>query len=150
DGGLLFTGCYDLGTLYVWDLRAIHARLVGLGLGWDVPLNPPAQPVEPTPDSITVEGNLNDLVKSRQLVHQAHHLGGKDPAAAFQKLQEAIQLDPRSALAHNNLAWFLLTGPENLRGPTAALPLAQKAVELAPAVATYHNTLGVALCRTEK
>src|SRR5262249_38809278 len=43
----------------------------------------------------------------------------------------------------NQLAWGLVTGPENQRDPQAVLPLAEKAVALVPSSATYWNTLGV-------
>ena len=62
--------------------------------------------------------------------------------------REAVRVDPTHALAHNDLAWLLLTGPQDARDPKEALPLARKAVELAPDQPLYRNTLGVALYRT--
>ncbi|HZY60726.1 MAG TPA: tetratricopeptide repeat protein, partial [Candidatus Binataceae bacterium] len=59
--------------------------------------------------------------------------------------QRALETLPKSAEAHNNLAWLLATCPdETLRDPRRAVELASKAVELEPAQGTYRNTLGVA------
>jgi len=56
-----------------------------------------------------------------------------------------IGRDPGNAPAHNNLAWFLATGPYlKLRDPGQALTHARKAVELAPDNGVFWNTLGVA------
>jgi Flp pilus assembly protein TadD len=50
---------------------------------------------------------------------------------------------------NDELAWFLLTGPEpRLRDAARALRLAQKAVKARPESADYRNTLGVACYRS--
>jgi len=70
-----------------------------------------------------------------------------DHAAALRCWRTAAGLDPDDALAHNNLAWQLLTGPKEFRDPKEALRHARRAVEVGGA-AVYLNTLGVALYRT--
>jgi WD40 repeat protein/serine/threonine protein kinase/tetratricopeptide (TPR) repeat protein len=58
---------------------------------------------------------------------------------------KAVEVAPASALARNNLAWFLATCPEvKLRDASRGVEMAKKAVELAPKERTYWNTLGVA------
>ena len=50
---------------------------------------------------------------------------------------------------NDELAWFLLTGPEpRLRDAARALRLAQKVVTARPESANYRNTLGVAYYRS--
>ncbi len=63
--------------------------------------------------------------------------------------QKGVELMPKSAVAHNHLAWILATcsDPE-LRDPIRAVALAKSAVGLDPKNAAYLNTLGVALCRS--
>jgi Flp pilus assembly protein TadD len=43
DGAQLITGGHDSLALHIWDLRAIRAQLVGLGLEWDLPSYPRAE-----------------------------------------------------------------------------------------------------------
>jgi tetratricopeptide (TPR) repeat protein len=59
-----------------------------------------------------------------------------------------LQLAPKSADAHNNLAWLLATCPDaKFRDASRAVRLAKKAVELAPKEGGHWNTLGVAQYR---
>src|SRR5205814_4193515 len=44
--------------------------------------------------------------------------------------REAIRLDPKSALAHNNLAWMLATGSDGVRNGKRAVQHATRACEL--------------------
>jgi tetratricopeptide (TPR) repeat protein len=61
----------------------------------------------------------------------------------FGKLLEEVA--PKTAGAHNNLAWLLATSSdEALRNPRRAVELASKAVELEPKQGMYRNTLGAA------
>ncbi len=72
--------------------------------------------------------------------------GRLDEACA--ELHRAIDLQPDSAIAHNNLAWLLATSTESkLRNPEEAVSLARKATALAPKQGIYWNTLGVACYR---
>ncbi|HMF15098.1 MAG TPA: hypothetical protein VKE94_22440, partial [Gemmataceae bacterium] len=83
------------------------------------------------------------------LIGRSQSIQKGDPAAALFDLRTAAALDPGNALAHNNLAWLLLTGPKELRNAKEALTHAQTAVDLL-GVQTYLNTFGVALYRNEK
>jgi tetratricopeptide (TPR) repeat protein len=75
-------------------------------------------------------------------------LGRYEPAIV--DLEAALVLKPdqllvrdRLALACNNGAWELATGPESRRDLGRALVLSRRAVELAPRRAMFLNTLGV-------
>src|SRR5439155_20429735 len=120
----------------VWDLRAIRAGVPESGLDWHLPSYSTARPWPQQPRAIGADiDGLRAVVQARGLVAQAHGLEVQNPKVALGKLREAVQVDPRSAAAHNNLAWLLSTAPETLRDPDAALAAARKAVELAPNMA---------------
>jgi tetratricopeptide (TPR) repeat protein len=61
--------------------------------------------------------------------------------------RRAMKAHPDGATECNNLAWALLTAPEQLREPARALALAQKAVQLDRANSAFRNTLGLAYYR---
>jgi tetratricopeptide (TPR) repeat protein len=68
---------------------------------------------------------------------------------ARRSYEEALRLDPGLAEAANDLAWLLVTCPEeSLRNPETARKLAEEAVRLAPNELGYHGTLGAACYRT--
>ncbi len=61
----------------------------------------------------------------------------------------ATSLNPEEVMARNNLAWILITCPdEGLRDVRRGVELARQAVELAPKQGSYWNTLGVGLYRS--
>jgi serine/threonine protein kinase/Flp pilus assembly protein TadD len=63
---------------------------------------------------------------------------------------KVIELNPKSAWAHNELAWLLATCPEvKLREPQRAIAHAENAVALEPTNGNYWNTLGAARYRAE-
>jgi serine/threonine protein kinase/WD40 repeat protein/Tfp pilus assembly protein PilF len=150
DGTQLLALGYETGAVYVFDLRAIRAGLAELDLDWDVPPLPAAPASPPKPLSIHLDlGDVLQRLKADALVGQAaQHSANKEHAKALAALRQAVQVAPSHSLAHNNLAWLLLTGPRKLRDPAQALVQARQAVELEPDQSTYHNTLGVALYRT--
>jgi WD40 repeat protein/Tfp pilus assembly protein PilF len=142
--------------VHVWNLQRLRSRLADLGLDWDRKPFPPAPdsgtatPQPPTPLRVTVdEGyHLPKSAEARYLfARAARHAEAQEYAKAVDLLRQVIRAEPKSALAHNDLAWMLLTGPKDLRDPKEALLLARKAMELAPAQSLYRNTLGAALCR---
>ncbi|MDZ7829203.1 MAG: tetratricopeptide repeat protein [Halofilum sp. (in: g-proteobacteria)] len=61
-------------------------------------------------------------------------------AAAISAYRSALEADPESATAMNNIAWLLRE-----RDPDEALRLAERAVELQPASAAVRDTLGMVL-----
>jgi serine/threonine protein kinase/tetratricopeptide (TPR) repeat protein len=79
-------------------------------------------------------------------IHRADAWGRLgDWAKARADYTRAIKLDPKAAVAHNNLAWLLATCPQTkFRDPPAALAHAKKAVAVKATQATFWNTLGVA------
>ncbi len=149
DGARLIVYSGQDSALYLFDLRAIRAGLVELGLDWAAPAYPAA--VAPAP-ALTIDVNMGDLLQQLQadpfLVQARQDENAKDYAKAAADLRRALAVAPDHAEANNDLAWLLLTGPQELRDAKAALPLARKAVEKAPEQSLYVNTLGVALYRT--
>jgi WD40 repeat protein/Tfp pilus assembly protein PilF len=153
DGTQLVTWARDdSGDVHIWDLRAIRRELGELGLDWDAPPLPAARGAAGSRLRVTVQRNqFLRTLEADLLVRQASaHSTKKEHDSALAALREAVETDPNHALAHNNLAWLLLTGPGELRDAAAALPLARRAVELAPKQFLYDNTLGVALYRTAR
>ncbi|HMF13901.1 MAG TPA: tetratricopeptide repeat protein, partial [Gemmataceae bacterium] len=63
---------------------------------------------------------------------------------------KVIELDPKSAWAHNEQAWLLATCPEvKVRDPQRAIALAEEALAMRPDDGNYWNTLGAARYRAE-
>jgi serine/threonine protein kinase/WD40 repeat protein len=150
DGTKLVAVGNETSAIYVFDLTAIRAGLAELDLDWDAPPLPAASAPPAIPLSIQFDlGDLRQWAEAEALVRQAaQQIGGKEHAKGLASLRQAVKLAPSHAVAHNNLAWLLSTGPKELRDPAQALPEARKAVELAPDRSIYHNTLGVALYYT--
>jgi Flp pilus assembly protein TadD len=111
-----------------------------------------------------VSGDAKALDKAVADLTRAHELDSQDPevlhdrATAYARLgrwaraiadqNRLVEMAPKSALAHNDLAWLLATCPqERLRDPKRAVELARKAVELEPKEGGYWNTLGAAQYR---
>jgi WD40 repeat protein/Tfp pilus assembly protein PilF len=157
DGTLLAAGRANQ-VVHVWDLRRLRSRLAQFGLDWDRPPYPPAPesgtdtPRPPTPIQAAVDvGDLRKKAEANRLVGEAMGLvGARQYVKAADLLRQAIRTDPGHALAHNNLAWLLLTGPKERHDPKEALLLARKATELAPDQPAYSSMLGVALYRNDQ
>jgi serine/threonine protein kinase/WD40 repeat protein len=150
DGTRLVTFGIDWHSLQVWDLRALRAELATLGLDWEAPPYPPApQSANHHAPEVTVDlGNLKGFAEADRLLRVGNrHWNAKEYGKAIESLRQAVQKDAENAEANNNLAWFLLTGPKELRDAKTALPFARKAVDLSPRRYLFHNTLGVALYR---
>jgi tetratricopeptide (TPR) repeat protein len=152
DGGRLFVRAEETEALYLFDLRLIRAQLAARDLDWEAPPLPPAPPAPEGPLRLTLDvGSAPPTSPARRLVAEAYQLTQvREYQEARTALRRALQIDPRNAAAHNNLAWLLLMGPKELRDYEQSLSHARKAVELAGDQATYHNTLGVALYRAGK
>jgi WD40 repeat protein/Tfp pilus assembly protein PilF len=150
DGARLAVMGEETRDLHLFDLRAIREELQALNLDWDAPpLPPPPElPAKPVQWVIEMADTLKSKEADRLIGEAAQFAAEKKHVQALAALRQAIQIDPSQAVASNNLAWFLLTGPKDLRDPKAALPLARKAVELEPMQSLFRNTLGVALYRT--
>jgi WD40 repeat protein len=116
--------------LFLWDLRSIRGRLAALGLDWDLPAPPPPAGLrDPEPIRVTVDpGELHPA--RRRTAH-------------YRRVLQSTPDDPRAC---NGLAWYLATGPDDMRDPAAALPLAEKAVRLDSRYECL-NTLGVVYYR---
>ncbi len=152
DGSKLLLNSDDDNAFHVWDLRAIRAQLVEMGLDWDAPPLPPARP--PASKSLQIEVDLGDyrqMEEATALVRQAaSQILSKKESDGLATLNKAVRIAPNHAMAHNNLAWLLLTGPKKLRDPARAEAEARRAVALEDYQSIYHNTLGVALYREGK
>jgi serine/threonine protein kinase/WD40 repeat protein/Tfp pilus assembly protein PilF len=152
DGGKLITVGSESRELHLFDLRAIRAGLRELDLDWDEEPLPAALPRPAEPLRVEVDlANIRGRVEARRLYNEGNgHFQKKEYAKAAEKYRSAVKKDPEHALAHNNLAWLLLTAPEPFRNASEALPLARRAVELEGTSQHHLNTLGVALYRNEK
>jgi WD40 repeat protein/tetratricopeptide (TPR) repeat protein len=90
-----------------------------------------------------------EVLLRRSLSHQRL----KDTPRALADLRQVLEQDldqslrSELALACNNMAWQLVTGPAQKRDPARALPLAEKAVALMTEEPLYRNTLGVVYYR---
>ncbi len=142
----------DDNAYHLWDLRAIRAQLVEIGLDWDAPPLPPAPP--PASESLQIDVDLGDyrqMEEAAALVRQAaSQILSKKEIDGLATLNKAVRIAPNHAMAHNNLAWLLLTGPKKLRDPVRAEAEARRAIALEDYQSIYHNTLGVALYRNGK
>jgi WD40 repeat protein len=135
----------------VWDLRAIRKDLAGLGLDWQAPAYPEADPAAATVPLTTVVdmgayGGLDEEAWS--LFRQAGQLEAAGQVSeAIAVLRRAADRSPDLAMFHNSLAWLLATAAPPHRRPDEAVDHARHAVELAPDERMYFNTYGVALYR---
>jgi hypothetical protein len=139
----------DRGEPRIWRLDEIRHELAARGLDWPAHVLPartlPGNSLPPRSVSLVLDdGNLASRHRARVLIAEA---GDRKDQAARELLEQAVQLDPENVQAHNQLAWLLVTGPEDLRDPAAAVRLGRRTVQLAPQEAAYWNTLGVALYR---
>ena len=127
-------------NIRVWDLRLIRRHLAAMGLDWEVPPYPSAEPRSETAQALKVEVRLGDTAKLT-LTREQRTL------QAIEHYRRGVAASPDSATAFNHLAWVYLTAPEALRDVKAGLSLAEKAVRLDSASANCRNTLGVAYYR---
>jgi serine/threonine protein kinase/WD40 repeat protein/Tfp pilus assembly protein PilF len=165
DGIRLVATCSGETAVYVWDLRLIRQQLKTMGLDWEWPDFPPADPDAMTALPPIVEVVTGDLAKlastPEQRARQTIKLDPKNPRGHIKlgdllfgegKLdeasacyQKAIELQPDGAKGSNEMAWLLATCPEpKIRNASRAVELAKAAVDLAPQQGEYWNTLGVA------
>lgn len=138
DGTRLVATCSAETALFVWDLRLIREQLKDLGLDWEWPDFPPADPGSHAIKT-QVEVLLGELGNPEQNARRA-----------IEWYRRKVAAESENALACNNLAWAYATAPESLRDVKAALFLAEKAVRLEPKNAVYRNTLGVVYYRAER
>lgn len=154
DGTKLVAMTDESATLKIFDLVLLRKQLSTLDLDWDFPPFEPA-PV-PTPRNGPMEvtthlGDIERLSQALKLLREATQLDDIGRTAeAIDKLRESVQMDPLQAVSHNDLAWHLCTGPEELRNPQEAVAMATVAVTSEPFQAAHHNTLGVALFRNQQ
>jgi len=150
DGAQLITTNTDNASIHVWDLRPIREQLAKLGLDWDLPAYRPARVYDAKDLRVEVDvGELGALIRAHD--HSQQGLGYVKSSQwdmAIEAYAMAIELDPKNAVGHNNLAWLLATCPDaKFRDSAQAIELTKKAMELAPNEGFYSNTLGVAQYR---
>jgi hypothetical protein len=138
--GTRLIGVGGSNSIRVWDLRLIRQHLAEMGLDWDAPPYPPADP-ESRVAPLKVEVRLGDPAQLGLSREEKARL-------AIAHCCRQLNANPNDAAVCNNLAWLYLTAPEALRDVKAALPLAEKAVQLMPGKVSYANTLGVAYYHT--
>jgi serine/threonine protein kinase/WD40 repeat protein len=126
--------------VHIWDLRLIRQRLLEMGLDWDAPPYPPADPECEANHLLKITVLPGDRARPEQLREQKARQD-------IERYRLALDAQPDSPKNCNNLAWAYLTAPKALRDVKAALPLAEKAVRIVPGNAVCGNTLGVAYYR---
>src|SRR5262245_36859115 len=141
DGSRLVTLGRESEMLHVFDLRRIREQLSELGLDWDAPtLQPPIPSSQPRPiESIKEDDARHWFEADGWIVEAERRRREGNNTAALDAYSNAVRCDSSQAQAHNELAWFLLVAPTELRNPKEALPLARKATELAPDKPLYLN-----------
>jgi hypothetical protein len=145
DGSRLVVSDNDGPGLRVWDLRAIRRKLAGMGLDWDAPPLPTADPADPSlPPLPRLQVDLGPLPLTAPVNPDID-----EPAIAHLEAALASQPNQRGirgwlARRCNNYAWKLANATGSSRNSERALTLARRAVELAPDRPNYLNTLGVA------
>jgi WD40 repeat protein len=147
DGTQLAAIINDSDSIHVWDLRLIREQLVTMGLDWDLPPYPPAEPDDGQPLRVEVDpGELGVFGEARELRHQGFaYARSSQWDKAVGAYAKAVELDPKDAATVNDLAWLLATCPDaKFRDPGRSLELAQKIVRLTPWQGNAWNTLGVA------
>ena len=92
-------------------------------------------------------GNLAQQQEAEALLRRA---GTGSTTESRDLMQQAAQVDPENAQAHNRLARLLATGRQELKNAEQSLPHARRAVELEHGNRAYINTLGVALYRNAR
>jgi serine/threonine protein kinase/WD40 repeat protein len=138
DGTKLVVAAKD--SLRVWDLRRIRAELAKLELDWEAPAYPPVPVATASP--LTLELNLGDFPEAATPEERARQ--------SIANSERALKSNPRSAAAHNNLAWEYVTAPAALRRPQEAVRLAEEAVRHEPNNPVFQNTLGAAYYRADR
>ena len=89
-------------------------------------------------------GGPQFLADTLQSIGNAQAADGR-PVDAEKSFLQAIAVDPKNAVAHNNLSWLLATGVDpRFRDGKRAVELGKKAVELEPKQGMWWNTLGAA------
>ena len=104
-------------------------------------------------EKIEAEGLTKGLLPAEALEHYEDlvhlQIAAGRPQDAIAASLRLLELAPRNARIHNELAWIMATCQDSkFRDPSRAAELARKAVELAPKEGTFWNTLGVAHFRT--
>ena len=129
----------DGGMEHIWDLRLLRAELAALDLDWAWPPLPAAES-DHEQRLLAVHVDIGSSLAASQSQEEKAR-------SDIDRYRGAYVANPDNAMACNNLAWVLVTVPEELRRVDEALALAEKAVQLAPQNMLYTNTLGVVYYR---
>lgn len=144
---LVTTSVDERGAVRSWDLALIRHELRRLGLDW------PAEVLlaAPTSDQATIPAEVSfdrgTEWPKQEAVAMVVQARAERPSARRDVLTRVVELEPGCAIAHDELAWVLATGPVELRDPQTALTHARQAVGIEENKREYLNTLGIALCR---
>ncbi len=149
DGTRLVVTNGDSRSIHVWDLRMIRQELAKMDLDWDLPPYPPRAPeLKPLRVEVDLSG-LAAMIQAENCRRQGDgHFRSRQWEKAIAAYSKAIELEPQSAYALNNLAWLLATCPDiRLHDPVRAVELAARASKLTPLEGNVWNTLGAAQYR---
>jgi WD40 repeat protein len=144
---LVTTSVDERHPVRIWDLGLIREELSRLGLDWPSEVLRPSRSSAKAkiPQEVSFDrGTEWPKHEAADLLAQAQT---SRTTARRDILVHAVQVDPTCAIAHNELAWLLTTGPVELRDPQTAVTHARRAVELEENKHEHLNTLGVALHR---
>jgi Putative Zn-dependent protease, contains TPR repeats len=139
----------DESPAFVWDLAAIRRELARRGLDWPANVLRERSSATPRDNEAELTVTLDDggLLVRQQALEILRQAANVSPSQKIELYRRAIDVDPTCGTAHNNLAWLLATGPEELRKAPDSLECARRATDLEPDNSTFLNTLGVALYR---
>lgn len=138
----------------IWNLDVIRSELSRMGLDWDLPVYSEGEDAQPIDRLKRWEVKVDlgtvgmDMQKYREMQQQvARYLQEGNTRQAIAAMRAIVRTFPNIANDHNNLAWFLATGPANLRDAAESLAQVEEALRLDPDNNLYLNTYGVALYR---
>jgi eukaryotic-like serine/threonine-protein kinase len=164
DGSRLITVHRSKG-MHVWDLGLLREELAEHGLDWEAERSAPATSGGKPLRIRWAPGNYERLRDLREAANYDLSLRAapnlpqrwffralyREQAGLYEKaledLRTALRLRPNDAGLCNEIAWILITCPENIRDSDEAVKLAKAATDARPGEWSFHNTLGIALYR---
>jgi serine/threonine protein kinase/WD40 repeat protein len=143
DGGSLVAGT-AAGSIHVWDLRRIRARLKEMHLDWDLP------PIGPSPSTVAAAHPLDAELRldpSSLVARARYFLEIQNYRRAVADFEAALALDPGRPDARRGLVGVLTNGPTAMRHLVRASDLLRTALDRGAANPADRGDLGMVLYR---